>query len=82
MRAHTLLHVRSLGPQLVLAAMNPGWLKEQLRAQPGAIAHERRSDSIVLTADTGALQAFVLKHLETKDAFGKPLELERIRGGG
>lgn len=80
-RAHTLLHVRSLEPQLVLAAMNPRWLEEHLRSRPDAIDHERRGESIVLTAATPALQAFVLKHLDTKDAFGKPAELERVKGG-
>lgn len=80
-RAHTLLHVRGLGPRLVLAAMNPRWLEEHLRASARPLEHERRGESIVLTAQTAALQAFVLKHLDTQEAFGKPLELDR-RGGG
>jgi hypothetical protein len=79
-RAHSFLHVRKLEPTLVFTAMNPSWLEKHLKANPGAIAHERLAGGIVLTADTAALQVFVLAHLETKDAFGKPAEL--IRQGG
>jgi hypothetical protein len=80
-KAHTLLHVRRLEPRLVLAAMNPGWLDKHLKDEPDAISHERRGERIVLTAGTAPLQAFVLRHLETPEAFGKPLELERVTGG-
>jgi hypothetical protein len=81
LRAHTLLHLKSIEPKLVFTTMNPRWLDKHLEADSGAIAHERYAGGIVLTADTPALQAFMLKHLDTKDAFGKPAELER-RGRG
>lgn len=76
-KAHTLLHVVELGPRLRLSAMNPDWLRKLLDKAPGAIAHERRGDHVVLTAPTAALQAFVLERLREPEAFGKPVELER-----
>ncbi|MGD9954153.1 MAG: hypothetical protein AB7S87_16410 [Burkholderiales bacterium] len=78
-KAHTLLHVVELGPRLRLSAMNPDWLRKRLDAEPGLIAHERRGDQVVLTAPTGALQAFVLRLLGEPEAFGKPVELARAR---
>lgn len=79
-KAHTFLHVRELArSRLELAGLSFGWLDRQLKAEPGAIAHERRNGQVVFTADTRALQAFVLKHLGTRDAFGKPLVLARAR---
>lgn len=80
-KAHSFLYVESLEPRLRLAGMNPHWLERLLARNPGAIAHERRGEQIVLTAATPALQAFVLKHLATKEAFAKPVELERTPGG-
>jgi hypothetical protein len=81
LRAHTFLLVNSLEPKLSFTAMSPSWLDKHLKANPRAIAHERTGGGVVLTADTAALQAFVLAHLDAKDAFGKPAELERVKGG-
>jgi hypothetical protein len=77
-KAHTFLHVEALGPRLRLRGMNHGWLEKLLEKSPGAIAHERRGNRIVLTAPTGELQAFVLQQLETPEAFGKAMALERV----
>lgn len=76
-KTHTFLHVEALEPRLRLRGMNHGWLRQLLEKSPGAIAHERRGNRIVLTAPTGELQAFVLRHLETPEAFGKAMALER-----
>ena len=73
------LRALAAGAALLLAGLSFGWLDRHLKAEPGAIAHERRNGQVVFTADTRALQAFVLKHLETKDAFGKPLALVRAK---
>lgn len=76
-KAHTFLYVEALEPRLRLRGMNPGWLEKHLQQTPGAVAHERRGSQIVLTAPTGELQAFVLEHVDTPEAFGKAMELER-----
>ena len=64
-------------PALRMSAMSHSWLDELLKKNPGAIAQERRGNEIVFTAGTREMQAFVLKHLSTPEAFGKPTEMER-----
>lgn len=78
-KAHTFMAVQQIEPTLRMAAMSHNWLDELLKKNPGAIAHERRGNEIVFTAGTRELQAFVLKHLDTPEAFGKPTEMERAR---
>jgi hypothetical protein len=76
--AHLLLKVELDGPSLKLAAMNPEWLRTHLKQHPDAVAHRMVSDgNIVLTADTGALQKFVLAHLDDTGCFGGPMRLKR-----
>jgi len=76
--AHLLLKVDLSESGVKLAAMNPEWLKEFLKQNPGAIAHRAVSDgSIVLAAGTDELQKFVLAHLGDKDFIGGPMEMKR-----
>jgi len=77
--AHTFLLVSQIQPTLRMAPLNPDWLKKFLATNPTAIRHETVDDRIVLTAGPGELQAFLLAHLKTKDAFPEPVELERIK---
>ncbi len=58
---------------------NADWLKKALVADPHSIRHERIEDEIVLSAETGELQAFFLKHLHTKDVFNEPSDMKRMR---
>ena len=67
---HLLLRVTFTGKQLGLAVCNPDWLKKFLEKNPGAIAHRDLDGGIILTAETGALQKFVLKHLGKDELFG------------
>ena len=53
------------------------WLKGHLKAHPAALRHERDKDRILLTASTRELQAFLVKHAETKRAFDEPLKLKQ-----
>ena len=56
--------------------MNPDWIKRFLQKNPDAIKHEKvdfniaMSDNILLTAQPKELQAFLIKHEKTQDAWG------------
>jgi hypothetical protein len=77
---HTFAKVTRIEPSVQMAFLNPDWLKELLEQNPKAIRHEKVSDRIVLTASTKELQEFVLKNVNTKDAFGgEPSDLKRIK---
>jgi hypothetical protein len=79
--AHTFAKVTQIEPVLQMAFFNPDWLNKLLETDPKAIQHQKLSeDRIVLTASTKELQKFVLKHADTKDAFGdEPSKLKRIK---
>jgi hypothetical protein len=66
---HLLVRVPQIGPELKLALCDFDWLEKYLDKNPGALAHHREGERIVLTADTRALQGFVLKHLGTNELF-------------
>lgn len=78
-RAHTFLLVEQIEPVLKLRPFNPKWAKEYLAEHPEAIAHTVVGDVPILTAPTAELQAFALKHIETPEAFGEVLGLERVK---
>lgn len=69
---HLLLRVPQLGPELQLAGLDYDWLQKHLETNPKALAHHKEGDRVVLTADTKALQQFVLKHLGEDELFEKP----------
>ena len=76
---HLILLVHSIEPELRIAAMNPDWLKEHLAKHPKAIrTRPVTGDSLVITAATEELQAFVLKHCSDEGLFGDPMELTRV----
>jgi hypothetical protein len=84
---HHLFRVDEIGSKMKIAAMNYSWLKDYLAEHPKDLRHHKitRKDEpdkydLVLTADTDELQAFILKHLNDKDAFGEPTEMAR-KGG-
>ncbi len=81
--SHLLLRVVTLSPNAKLAALDHGWLRDLLSTNPKSLRHEvpKTKDKpedrpIVLTADTAELQAFVIKYLETKEAWTEPIELK------
>ncbi len=68
---HLLLRMTLAEKKLSVAACDPDWLKKFLEKNPSAISHQMKEDAIILTAETGALQAFVLKHLGKDELFGE-----------
>lgn len=78
--AHLFLRVDEIGDTLELAVMQPGKVKEHLKKNPKAIAHRKMDDSIILTADTPELQAYVVKHAEGEALFGDSFTLKRKSG--
>jgi hypothetical protein len=78
---HLLVRVSQFEPSLHLAFFDVDWLKKFLEANPKAIAHRDEKDSIVLTAETRALQKFVLKHLGKGELFSDGGDLVRQTNG-
>ncbi len=83
--SHLVAKVVQFTPTVKLAGINYDWLKELLTNDPTALRHlviqngEKPEDRrFVLTADTAALQQFVLKHLQTEGAWEKTTELQPI----
>jgi hypothetical protein len=74
---HSFLLVELNAQTLKIRAMKYEWLKKQLEDHPDSIAFEKPDDRIVLTAPPEKVQAFVLKHVETPDAYGDWTEFKR-----
>jgi hypothetical protein len=75
---HILMRVSQVTPTLKMSSMKYDWLKDMLAQHPKAVRHivirtgESSTDQrIVLTADTAELQNFVLKHLNTEEAWNE-----------
>lgn len=77
---HLLVRVPQIAPELSLAFFDFGWLETYLKQNPKALAYHRESEDgpIVLTANTGDLQKFVLKHLGTNELFEEPGQMVRL----
>lgn len=74
---HSFIQVQEISPVLKMSVMETGWLEQLLDKEPGALHHERTQKHFVVTASTKDLQAFVLKHLQTEGAWGRPSNLKR-----
>ena len=74
---HLLVRVKFAEKKLNLALCDPDWLKKLLEKNPSAIAHRMVDGSVILTAETAALQKFVLKHLGEDELFGKATDYKR-----
>ena len=68
---HLLIRIREIGPTLKADFFDWDWLGKYLKKNPKALAHRSITDSegIMLTADTRALQKFVLAHLKEDELF-------------
>lgn len=73
-RTHTFYLVVRTEPTPQFASLNNDWLKAHLAKNPAALRHERIGDDVLITAPTGELQLFLVRHVNTKGAFdpGKP----------
>lgn len=69
--AHSFIRVSLEGHVLRLGFFDLDWLKKNIEEGKVSIKHERRDDTIVLTASTKELQEFVLKHIEEAFVFGE-----------
>lgn len=67
---HTFMRIEQIEPTLRMVPLNPDWIKKFLQDHPDAIQHEKVDDGILLTAKPKELQAFLIKHEKTEDAFG------------
>lgn len=74
---HLLLRVNLEENKLNLAFCSPDWIKKHLEAHPKAIAHRIVDGSIILTAETSALQKFIQQHLGEDELFGKVGEYKK-----
>jgi len=74
---HTFIRVQQIEPTLQMAMLKPDWIKKILRKNPGAIHHETVDDSILLTAQPKEMQAFLIKHDNTPDAWNECSPLTR-----
>jgi hypothetical protein len=82
---HYLFKVTRLEPTLELNLLDYDWLKKVIEKDAVALRHiivpkklgETGDGDLVLTADTAALQKFILKHQKTEGAFCKGLVLNR-----
>jgi len=68
---HYLAKVVQIEPTLKLVFMDEKWLESVLQKNPRALAHlpDKQGGCLVLTADTAALQKFLLKHAGKTNAF-------------
>ncbi|HWI57825.1 MAG TPA: hypothetical protein VNZ22_11410, partial [Bacillota bacterium] len=64
---HLLVRVAQIEPELKLAFLNFDKLAKLLEKDPTALAYHKEQDRVVLTADTAALQRFVLKHIADEE---------------
>lgn len=72
---HLAARVDSIKPRLKLAFFDYDKLATTLKNHPEVLAHYREGDRLVLTADTPALQKFLLEHADDGALFGEPGEL-------
>lgn len=74
---HLLLRVKLEAKKLSLAFCDPDWVKKFLEKNPAAIAHRKVDGSIILTAETSALQKFVKQHLGKDELFNDGGDLKK-----
>jgi hypothetical protein len=74
---HLLVWVSLSGSELKLAFFDFDWLEKYLTEHPEALAHHREQKRLLLTAETPALQRFVLQHLGEGQLFQKPADFAR-----
>ncbi|MCX5796919.1 MAG: hypothetical protein NTY77_15595 [Elusimicrobia bacterium] len=74
---HTFIRVYQIEPTLKMAMFNPSWFVDFLAKSPQSLKHEIVGDRIVLTAQPKELQAFLIKHEDSKEIHFEPIELRR-----
>ncbi len=75
--SHTISKVWMEGDKLMVAGLDHDWVKDLVSADQSAIPHEIVEGSIVLTASTETLQAFLKKYAGEPKAFPNADEFRR-----
>ena len=78
---HTFALISQTAPTVQISFLEPEWLRKLLVKKPTALRHAKIEDEMLLTASPNELQKFLLDHLNTEGAFGKPISLKRKEGG-
>ena len=66
---HTFMQVKRITPTLEMTIMDASWLEKLLAKEPDALPHQWADHRLVLTAKPEELQAFLLKHAASEDAW-------------
>jgi len=74
---HSFFRVHQIDSTLTISMLNYGWLEKYLEQNPDEISFDKINGQIMLTAPTKDIQSFLLKHLDTKDAYDEPGSLQR-----
>jgi len=77
-RVHWFFRVDAMDDALTLVDMDAEWVEDHLEAFPETIGHAIVDDRVVLTAETGPLQAFIGAHVRNADAWAEPGDFERL----
>lgn len=75
---HLLFRVKLEDGNFFLAICKPDWTQKFIENNPAAIAHRMVDGGVILTAETAALQKFVLQHLGKDELFGDFGEYQRL----
>lgn len=76
---HTALFIDSLGDRVGFRMLTPDSLSDYLEREPGAVAHVRLDDILVLTAPTAELRRFLAEFAGRPGTLGSPAVW--VRGG-
>ncbi len=74
---HTFALISQTAPTVQISFLEPEWLRKFLAKNPTALRHAKMEDEMLLTASPKELQKFLLAHLNTEGAFGKPISVKR-----
>lgn len=77
MPVHTFYHVKQITPVLQIRTLVSN-LEEHSDVNLKDIRHEKQDKNVLLTAQPKELQEFLIKHLNTKDAFTNFRNMKRI----
>jgi hypothetical protein len=69
---HLVAHIEQFQPELTITFFDFDKLAKLLKDKPRSVAHHMEGDRILLTAETAALQKFIMEHLQAGDLFGEP----------
>ena len=74
---HTFLRILKKDSALQISYLEPRWLKDHLASKPESIRHQKVNGEIVLTSSPKETQAFLLAHINDREAFSTPGEFTR-----